>query len=401
MDVKPVAKHILFVTFKILIRMKFIVTSSLLHRNLIKLSTVIPSSPIISIINNFLFVVRKEMLILAATDLETYMTASLEITSTEEFSFCVPAKKMLDLLYKVPDQPLTFHITSLNNAINIEITGDAGKYKIACEDTKSFPKEPIEESEASFQLSTKKILRVIRATTYALAENDIRPALAGLLLKWENDTILFAATDTHRLIEYSFYKVEHNNNISTQWVIPKKALTIIKHVFSDIDVDAIVQFSKGHIHIKVSGIVFKAQLINAKYPDYRVAIPQKNLYQCIVNRVALLRSIATINILANKSTNEISVTFKDQSIFIEGLDNDYHNEGNEEIPCQYDGNSIKFAFHSERLMEVLEGIDVEEIRIDMSYSNRALIITPAQPLEDESVLQLIMPLINKVKEQES
>ena len=117
--------------------MKFIVSSSYLLKQLQVLGSVINSSNTLPILDNFLFELDNKNLTVSASDLETTMSATLEIESTNTGSVAVPAKLLLDILKTFPEQPLTFTVEENNT---IEISSNSGKYAIAYAPGEEFPK---------------------------------------------------------------------------------------------------------------------------------------------------------------------------------------------------------------------------------------------------------------------
>ncbi|HTB24654.1 MAG TPA: DNA polymerase III subunit beta, partial [Puia sp.] len=126
--------------------MKFIVSSSALLKHLQQISGVISANTVLPILEDFLFEVEKNKLIIVATDLETVMKVHMEVEARETGQVCIPAKILLDSLKNIADQPLAF---TIDKQFSVEITSDNGKYKVMGENPDNFPKDPSADETTS------------------------------------------------------------------------------------------------------------------------------------------------------------------------------------------------------------------------------------------------------------
>ena len=96
--------------------MKFIVSSSLLYKELQNIGGIINTTNTIPILDNFLFNIDKNKLKITSSDLESSMTSEIEVESESDESIAVSAKLLLDILKTFADQPLTFNKTDKNTS---------------------------------------------------------------------------------------------------------------------------------------------------------------------------------------------------------------------------------------------------------------------------------------------
>lgn len=206
-------------------KMKFIVSSSALLKQLQHIAGVINANTVLPILEDFLFEVEKNKLSVIATDLETVMRIQLDIEAKDSGKVCIPAKILIDSLKNLPDQPLTFNIDK-NNAI--EITSDSGKYKVMGESADNFPKEPAADDTSSFKMTASAFVTAINKTLFATSNDDLRPAMTGVLFELDKKGLQFVATDAHRLVRYNRKDVSCPNKDS--FVVPRKPLNLLKAV---------------------------------------------------------------------------------------------------------------------------------------------------------------------------
>src|SRR6478736_6151346 len=204
-------------------KMKFIVSSSALLKQLQHISGVINANTVLPILEDYLFEVEKNKLSVVATDLETVMRVQLEIEAKDSGKVCIPARILIDSLKNIPDQPLTFNI---DKNFAIEITSDNGKYKVMGENPDNFPKEPVADDTTSFKTSASALVTAINKTLFATSNDDLRPAMTGVFFELDKKGLQFVATDAHRLVRYKRKDVSCPKNGSM--IVPKKPLTLLK-----------------------------------------------------------------------------------------------------------------------------------------------------------------------------
>ncbi len=180
--------------------MKFIVSSSYLLKQLQVLGSVINSSNTLPILDNFLFELNKKSLTVSASDLETTMSAALEIESTDKGSVAVPAKLLLDILKTFPEQPLTFTVEDNNT---IEISSNSGKYAIAYASGDEFPKSVVLEDPSTTLVPAEVLGTAISKTIFAAGNDDLRPVMSGVFFQFSPEGLIFVATDAHKLVKYA------------------------------------------------------------------------------------------------------------------------------------------------------------------------------------------------------
>jgi len=205
--------------------MKFIVSSSYLLKQLQVLGNVINSSNTLPILDNFLFELDHKTLMVSASDLETTMSATLDIDSTSKGSVAVPAKLLLEILKTFPEQPLTFTVEENST---IEISSNSGKYALAYAPGEEFPKA-VNLDEPSVTLVPADVLATaISKTIFAAGNDDLRPVMSGVFFQFSPQGLIFVATDAHKLVKYA--RTDVTASQVADFIMPKKPLTILKNI---------------------------------------------------------------------------------------------------------------------------------------------------------------------------
>lgn len=368
--------------------MKFIVSSSVLLKHLQQISGVISTNTVLPILEDFLFEVDNKTLSVVATDLETVMRIHVEIESSEMGKVCIPSKILLETLKTLPDQPVTFNIDNNNG---IEITTESGKYKIMGESADNFPKEPSDEGATKFDITANALITGINKTLFAASTDDLRPAMTGVFVELTPDFAHFVSTDAHRLVKYKRDDVKVEENAS--FIIPKKPLNILKNVLTDNDQLLKASFNDKHFFVANDTLQLVCRLIDARFPDYRVVIPKDNPYVLVLNKQTFQSALRRVNVYANKSTNQVAFTISGKELQLAAQDIDFSFEGNERMACQYEGENMQIAFNAKFLAEMLNAIDTEDIKMELSTPNKAGLLKPTEDGDNEELIMLIMPLM--------
>ncbi len=370
--------------------MKFIVSSSQLLKQLQAVSGVLNSSNTLPILDNFLFEVKSNELIVSASDLETTMTTQINNTeASEEGNIAIPAKLLMDILKTFSDQPLTFLIDK--NTFGIEIGSDNGKYKLAGQNGNEFPKTPTMENPTSTTLSSVILSEAINKTLFATGNDELRPIMSGVFCELSAEGCTFVATDAHKLVKY--VRTDAAAESTASFILPKKPLTLLKNTLVTDD-EVVIEYNETNAHFSFANVKLVCRLIDGKYPNYEAVIPKENPNVLTVDRIAFYNAVRRVAIFANKTTHQIRLKVAGTELSISSEDLDFSNEAHERLNCQYTGEDMEIGFNSKFLMEMINNLTSEQINLEMSAPNRAGILIPQDGQEDgEQTLMLVMPVM--------
>lgn len=367
--------------------MKFIVSSSQLLKQLQVLGGVINSNNTLPILDNFLFELDTNELKITASDLETTMSATIEVESDSMGSIAVSSRLLLDTLKTFPDQPLTFK-TEDNSTI--EISSSQGKYDMAYFSGEEFPKAVALAAPSKTVLSGDILATAISKTIFAAGNDDLRPVMSGVFFQFSPDNLTFVATDAHKLVKYTRTDVVAEE--VAEFIMPKKPLTILKGILGNTDVT--IEYNNSNAKFIFNNVVLECRLIDGKYPNYEAVIPKENPNKLTVDRATFLNSARRVSIFSSKTTHQIRLKMAGTELNISAEDIDYSNKADERLNCDYQGDDMQIGFNSRFLTEMLNNLDSKDILIEMSLPNRAGILTPIDGNEEgEHVTMLVMPVM--------
>jgi DNA polymerase-3 subunit beta len=374
--------------------MKFIISSALLLKNLQAILGVINANNTLPILDDFLFELKDDALIITSSDLETTMRVTVKPDRAEETgSIAIPAKILVDTLKTFPDIPVAFSINQ--GTLMIEISAGEGKYKLSGHKSDEYPRIPSLEDTTSITFDSHVMAQAINKTLFATGNDELRLVLSGVFCELSPDDVTFVATDAHKLVRYK--RTDLKSTDSASFILPKKPMNLLKNLLSSQEAPVTIEYNKTNAFFSFSNIHLICRLIDGKYPNYDAVIPKENPNKLTIDRHSLLTTIRRVSIFANQSTHQIRFKVSGQELLLSAEDIDFSNEARERLSCSYEGEDLEIGFNSKFLLEMLSNIETNEVRLEMSAPNRAGILTPVNSEnKEEDILMLVMPvMLNK------
>lgn len=363
------------------------ISSGELYKMLQISQNAISAKPPYPILADFLFHVEGSKLTITASDLEFTIISETDITPGDEGSFAFPSEILVNTLREMPEQPI--ELIHEEDTHGLTMNSSYGTYRSSSNDVEDYPKIPELEYETKVTLPGGRFLKALTTCSFAAATDEMKANMLGISVAFQSDAIEVAATDAHKMVKYTLFY--NNEGIETNFVLPKKVITILKHTITDED-NLTVSFNKNHALFEYKNFKIYCKLIILPFPNYNGVIPLNNDKEIIVNRQEWLRSLKRITLYGNKTTYQTSFYIDNNEIKIETLDPDFSNEASEVIKCQYVGEPLDLSYNAKFLIDSLSNLETEEVRLAVSNAGRAAILTPKENEVGENILMLVMPV---------
>ncbi len=371
--------------------MKFIVSSSVLLKQLQAVGGVLSTNNTLPILDNFLFELKGNELSITASDLETTMKTRINLEMSEEDgSVAIPAKILLDTLKTFSDVPVSFTVDL--SSYNVLMTVGEGKYRFVGQSGEEYPRAvPIEEP-SKISINSKVLANAISKTITAATNDELRPAMSGIYCELNTDNVTFVATDAHKLVRYRRTDIKAEEEAS--FILPQKPLNQLKNILIDDEEAVDIEYNQKNARFVYKNIIMTCRLIEGKYPNYTSVIPDVNPNKMIVDRVPFTNAIRRVSLFSSQSTYQIIFKIAGSELILSAEDIDYSNEATERLSCNYEGSDLEIAFNSKFMLDMLNNVNSEQIRIEMSEPNKAGLIIPMDnDDEGEDILMLVMPVM--------
>ena len=321
---------------------------------------------------------------LAATDLEIEMVSSVIHDGGDDFQTTIPARKLLDICKALPDgSAINFSIEDTK----VSLTSARSRFTLATLPAQDFPSLDEIEVQQSFSIPQNMLKGLIDKTAFAMAQQDVRYYLNGILMEISPQRVKLVATDGHRLA-LSAVDIDSGVSEDRQIIIPRKAVLELARLLDSSDSQAKCELSQNHFRLETDSLVFTTKLIDGKFPDYERVIPVDGNKSMRVDRETLKHSMSRIAILSNEKYRGIRLTLSSGNLSIQANNPD-QEEAEEELQVDYSETDMEIGFNVTYLIDVLNVLGSETVQVKLKDSNSSAIISDN---EDESSLYVVMPM---------
>ncbi|MGI6573340.1 MAG: DNA polymerase III subunit beta [Fermentimonas sp.] len=372
--------------------MKFIVSSATLQQHLQAISRVINVKNTLPILDCFLLDLKGNTLTLTAADNETRLTTTVEVNGVEgSGNLAINAKNLLDPLRELPDQPLTFDIN--DETLEVFIYYHNGKYNFVGTKGDEYPEpRPLRDSAMSLTLDAQTLFSGINRTVFATGDDELRPVMNGIYFDITADDLTFVASDGHKLVRV--ITTEAKGEGRSSFILPKKPANLLKSLLPRESGEVVIKFDTNNAYIEMASYQMVCRFVEGRFPNYNSVIPQNNPNTVTLDRLALLNTLKRVAVFSNPSSSLVKLQLSEDKIVVSAQDIDFLTAAEEVIPCSYNGNIMNIGFKAVFLIDILNNIPSDEVRVELADPSRAGLILPVDDKEENvDMLTLLMPMM--------
>lgn len=370
--------------------MRFNVSGKALQTQLQAVSKVINSKNALAILDNFLLRVEDDKLFITGSDQENVMTATLEVMESDgNGEIAVNAKRLLEIVKEIANQPLTFYVNDNNKEIDIKFLN--GHFNFMGVDAAEFPRKKDHEPDARvFSVPATVVLNGIENTLFAASTDPIRPIMTGIYWDIAPENITFVSSDTHKLVRYINRIAKPG--LTDAFIMPAKPASIIRGILPKEEGEVIITKDSKSATFTFGDYTLSTRFIKGNYPNYNRVIPENNPFCLTVDRESLLNAMRRVALFASKASQLVKINIQPTELLLAAQDLDYGTCAEERVDCDYKGNSMTIGFNSVYMMEVLANLKDQTILVDLSDPARPGLFRPFTEPEGEEIVMLQMPM---------
>ena len=334
------------------------------------------------VLSNFLFRNVNGHLIITASDLELEVSASVD-ASPEGESITVPGRKLLDICKSLPDNS-EIHFSVKND--KVEIKSAKSRFSLATLAASDFPLVDEIDVDETISIDRQQLCALIEDTSFAMAQQDVRYYLNGLMMESSSGMLRTVATDGHRLA-MAETRLD-NSNPDRQVIIPRKAVQEFMRILAASEGSVDLAFSQNHLQADFGDIRFVTKLIDGKFPDYQRVIPEGHQHIARIEREMLRASLMRASILSNEKYRGVRLAFHDSTLKIQAH-NPEQEEAEEDLDVTYSGPDLAVGFNVSYLVDVLNTVKADEVEFHLQDTGSSLLIVCADVHDRKYV---VMPM---------
>ncbi len=365
--------------------MHFEISREALLKPLQMVSGVVERRQTLPVLSNVLLVLRDSELSLTGTDLEVELVGRVEVGRAHQAGeITVPARKLLEICKSLADEANVD--ISLSDA-KLTIKSGRSRFVLATLPASEFPSVDEEPDTFSLTMAQSRLRELLENTSFAMAQQDVRYYLNGMLFEVGSDYLRVVATDGQRLAMETLSMDIPISDIQ-QLILPRKGIVELARFLADEGGDIDLTFGQNHIRAKVPAFTFTSKLVDGKFPDYNRVLPKGGDKVLTGDCQELRQAFARAAILSNEKYRGVRVMLSDGELKILA-NNPEQEEAEEVVSVDYQGESLEIGFNVSYLIDVLSTLTSSQARITLSDPNSAALI---EADEGSEALYIVMPM---------
>jgi DNA polymerase-3 subunit beta len=338
------------------------------------------------VLSNVLLEIEGNQLSLTGTDLEVEIQGRVELTEpSTEGAITVPARKLLDIVKALPDDSL---ISLVQNDDRVVVTSGRSRFTLSTLPASDFPNVEEDDNTLNFTMPQKTLKKLVDATSFAMAQQDVRYYLNGMLLELSQNRVRTVATDGHRLAMSSQVVEELGVDERRQVIVPRKGILELNRLMADSDDRVDISLGTNHLRARTAAFTFSSKLVDGKFPDYERVVPRGGDKEIVGDRQSLRSIFSRAAILSNEKYRGVRLLLSENNLQVRANNPEQEEaEVNQEI--DYQGPELEVGFNVTYLLDVMNVTDGEQVKLVLSDANSSALLSD---FDDDSSVYVVMPM---------
>lgn len=335
------------------------------------------------ILSNVLLQVEDDELRVSATDLELQIERRTQVQNLAPGRITAPARKLHDICRGLPEGA-TIELRAADGRLLVR--SGRSRFSLATLDAAEYPTLDAPRDEHRVEIPGSVLKRLIQKTQFAMALQDVRYYLNGLLLEFKPRRVRAVATDGHRL---ALAEAElPDSRVDAQVILPRKAVLEMQRLLDDREEPVVLHLGTGQVTLEMPPLRVVSKLIDGRFPDYERVIPTASDRLLSAERDAVRAALSRAAILSNEKFRGVRLSLDGNLLRIQSQ-NPEQEEAEEELEVEYRGDPMEIGFNVNYLLDALGALDSERFEMHLRGADASgLIHAPA----DESCRFVVMPM---------
>ncbi len=339
------------------------------------------------ILSNVLLAIKDNKLSITGTDSEVELIGQTdpELIDQELSGLTLPGRKLMDICRALPESaPIELY----KDKERVVLRSGRSRFTLSSLPANEFPNTESDSHQNSFIMTQHDLKHLLQRTYFAMAQQDVRYYLNGMLLELNNDTIRAIATDGHRMA-LNTANIQTNTNNKRQVIIPRKGVIELLRLLENEDQPITIALGANHLCVEGKNFKFTSKLVEGRFPDYERVIP-KNGNKCItIDRDLLKQALSRSAILCNEKVKGVRFELS-TSLLKVSANNPEQESAEEEIAIDYQGEELNIGFNVSYLIDILNTIEPGIVKLTFSDSNTSVLVEEVENNWDSAFV--VMPM---------
>ncbi len=365
--------------------MKFTVQREQLLRPLQLVTGVVERRQTLPVLANLLVKATENGLEFTGTDLEVELVAQCEAAVAQPGEATIPARKLADIWRSLAEGA---EVTVAVEGERAVVRSGRSRFALATLPAADFPKVPGGDADVSLEVGTGDLSKLIDSVSFAMAQQDVRYFLNGMLLEMAPEHVRTVATDGHRLAMSTLEGTGSDSDTRRQAIVPRKGVMELARLLDGESETVQLQLGANHLTVSTGAYTMTTKLVDGQFPDYEKVIPADASRSLEGDRHTLRQAFQRAAILSNEKYRGVRLTIDPDQLTIQA-NNPEQEEAEEVVPVEFQGNQLEIGFNVSYLLDVLSVLETDGVRLSVSDANSSALIEGAG--EDRS-LYVVMPM---------
>jgi DNA polymerase-3 subunit beta len=364
--------------------MKFTISREVFLQPLTQVVGVVERRQTLPVLANFLLAARDGNLTVTGTDMEVELISTVPADISQDGEITVPARKLMDIVKALPDGANISFTVSDDKAT---LSAGRSRYTLSTLPASEFPATDQVETLESILVAEATLKKMMDKTSFAMANQDVRYDLNGLLFDFSGNQLRAIATDGHRL---AICDLESSIEISSdrQLIVPRKGVLELSRMLIGDDAEVILAIGRNHIRLVKGGTTFTSKLIDGRFPDYKAVVPVGADKQMLVDKATFIQALQRAAILSNEKYKGVRLESSGSTIKIIAH-NPLHEEAVEEIEAELNFDRLAVGFNVTYLLDALIAIDTDQVSLELKDANSSCLVSAP---DSDVNRHVVMPL---------
>ena len=362
--------------------MRFCVDSTILKDGVLSVVKALPIRSSMPVLDGVQLLADEQGVLLRCSDLTLQKECRLPATVEEEGECVIKGRIFSDIVRKLPDGNAFFSV----DGQTLTIRCSRSVNQLQCMEYDEFPQMTFDGDDTfTIVFDRDKGKKTIEHTAFAVALDDARPALVGVLMETEGKTLSMVATDSYQFAKNAM-PIE-NEAPEKRVVVPGKTVSEIGRMLEEEDGKAELTFSRTHIKADMGATVLISRLIDSDYIDYKRILPKSCKTRVLVDRDVLMESVDRAQLVSREGNNSVLFKIGPENMIVKA--ESVVGKIEDEITAQVMGDGLNIAFNPKYVMNVLKNVESERVYLECNSPINPCVI---RPVDDESSFYLIVPM---------
>ena len=364
--------------------MRFSLQREVLLKPLAQVVNVVERRQTLPVLANLLARVRDGQLSLTGTDLEVEMVARTAVEDAQDGEITIPARKLFEIVRALPDGS---RVTVSQSGDKVSVQAGRSRFSLASLPANDFPSVDEVEATESVSVPEAALKELIERTAFAMAQQDVRYYLNGLLFDLRDGALRCVATDGHRLALCEA-ALEGGHGSKRQIIVPRKGVQELQRLLEGGDRTLELELGRSHIRVKRDDVTFTSKLIDGKFPDYEAVIPIGADREVKIDREVLRAALQRASILSNEKYRGVRVEVSPGQLRISS-NNPEQEEAQEEVEADTHVDALAIGFNVNYLLDALSALRDEYVVLQLRDANSSALVRGA---DSQHARHVVMPL---------